>query len=934
MPRFVLGDAVGLGKTVDCIAAACYIKDRYPGVKVIVLTTKSTVFQWEDEFQRFSTLRPYVMRDTFAGKKSYEARYAQLETFFHSDKTDVMICKYSSMVGKRKTVATGWDEQGKAVEGKQERVSQEIKRFCQILKPHGEKVILILDEGHKFMHYNQTRKLVLNLAKCATAVWTLTATSIKNRLDEFYCISSAIGIRPFGYADDFKDKFCLTYDIPIRGGFTKEIITGYKNIPEFKTALRPFFIGRSQKQVKEPLPILTTAYHPIDLDEEQSDILLNQIPSGELPLPPRLVKAAGEFYEKERDPENKMTMLSVYQLVANHPCLLDPENLEAFYSKKLSPKEEALLDMLDGDFAGEKVIVYAQPLDAKISTPLGWKKMRHIAVGDLVSDPDGGTAFVEDIYPQGKKAIYRITTESGASTECSEDHLWTVQTYTDRYKHTGRWRTYPLKKIFQKPLLRTNKDGSKQYRYFLPISSPVEFISQRLPLPPYTLGVLLGDGDITRSATFCSADAGIVQRIRKEASSSIEVVKYAGINYGLSTKLTHQKDAHGHNLPGANAYVNTLKKLALLGSECYDKFIPEAYLRSSVPERYALLRGLMDTDGTIGDNNQPHFSSTSKKLAEGVAELVRSLGGIASVLGPYPSFYTRNGVKLEGALHWQVNIRTLKNPFYLKRKAKKWGFVEVGNPIKSIEFVGHKECQCIRVSSKRSLYLTDDYIPSHNTKYRSWINRLERITKDKHFTDRKFLRITGAESEKRREANKRLFQDPNSGYDLIVINAAGMEGINLQSAAHLIALDVPWSWGDLIQLVGRMVRMASPHTMCTLHVMVAKGTIDEYAIETLKGKKGIFEAILGQTHSAGILDDTSIFDLSSGMDAFGTDEDFHAMLRVHAKKYTMTKFITGEQLAKVIGDEEYQMTFERKPREKKKDRHEELFEKWGGDTVL
>src|SRR5208282_5076798 len=373
---------------------------------------------------------------------------------------------------------------------------------------------------------------------------------------------------------------------------------------------------------------------------------------------------------------------------------------------------------------------------------------------------------------------------------------------------------------------------------------------------------------------------------------------------------------------------------ALLGSECYDKFIPEAYLRSSVPERYALLRGLMDTDGTIGDNNQPHFSSTSKKLAEGVAELVRSLGGIASVLGPYPSFYTRNGDKLEGAPHWQVNIRTLKNPFYLKRKAKKWRFVTVGNPVKSIEFVGHKECQCIRVSSKRSLYLTDDYIPSHNTKYRSWINRLERITKDKHFTDRKFLRITGAESEKRREANKRLFQDPNSGYDLIVINAAGMEGINLQSAAHLIALDVPWSWGDLIQLVGRMVRMASPHTMCTLHVMVAKGTIDEYAIETLKGKKGIFEAILGQTHSAGILDDTSIFDLSSGMDAFGTDEDFHAMLRVHAKKYTMTKFITGEQLAKVIGDEEYQMTFERKPREKKKDRHEELFEKWGGDTVL
>jgi SNF2 family DNA or RNA helicase len=586
MPRFVLGDAVGLGKTLDCIAAAAYIKDRYPGVKVIVLTTKSTTYQWEEEVERFSTLKPYVMRDNFAGKKSYEARYAQLDTFLKSDVKDVMICKYSSLVGKRKKTNSKWDEKGNAVEGTVERVSQEIKEFCKILKPHASNVILICDEAHKFMHYNQTRKLVLNLSKYATAVWALTATAIKNHLDEFYSIGSAIGIRPLGYADDFHEKFCITHEIPIRGGFKKEIIIGYRNIPEFKDAMRPFFLGRSQKQVKEPLPILSTVYHPIDLDDEQSDLLLNQIPSGEWPLPPRLIEVANEFgevsvYEKERDPENKMTMLSVYQLVANHPALLDPDNVEEFYTKKLSPKEEALLDMLDGDFAGEKVIVY--------------------------------------------------------------------------------------------------------------------------------------------------------------------------------------------------------------------------------------------------------------------------------------------------------------------------------------------------------------------TKYRSWINRLERLTRDGHFTSRKFLRITGNESEKQRNVNKQKFQDPNSGYDLIVINAAGMEGINLQSAAHMICLDVPWSWGDLIQLVGRMVRMASPHSMCTLHVMVAKGTIDEYAIETLKGKKGIFDAILGQSHSAGLLEDAGVFDLSSGMDAFGSDDDFRAMLRVHAKKYTMTKFVAGERLTKAVGDEDYLMSFQQtkadKPK-KKKDSHEDLFKQWGGETVL
>src|SRR5208282_3568373 len=351
---------------------------------------------------------------------------------------------------------------------------------------------------------------------------------------------------------------------------------------------------------------------------------------------------------------------------------------------------------------------------------------------------------------------------------------------------------------------------------------------------------------------------------------------------------------------------------ALLGSECYDKFIPEAYLRSSVPERYALLRGLMDTDGTIGDNNQPHFSSTSKKLAEGVAELVRSLGGLASVLGPYPSFYVRNGDKLEGAPHWQVNIRTLKNPFYLKRKAKKWRFVTVGNPVKSIEFVGHKECQCIRVSSKHSLYLTDDYIPSHNTKYRTWIDRLEWLTKNKHFTERKFLRITGNENEKQRNENKKLFQDPNSGYDLIVINAAGMEGINLQQAAHMVFLDCPWSWGDLIQLVGRMVRMASPHSACTLHIMIARGTIDEYTIDTLKGKKGVFEAILGESHSAGILENKEFLDLESGMESGGTEEEFKELLRAHIKSSSMKTFLVGSLISEAKGNEDYKMSFEKK----------------------
>ena len=581
LPRFFFGDDVGLGKTVSAIAACCYIKERHPEAKVIVVTTKSTAMQWAFEFERFSTLRPYVMQDSFRGLTSYPARFAQLETFFASDKIDVMVCKYASLAGRRKKVKSGYDEDGIPVQGGKERISQEIKKVCEILKPHRGRIILIFDEAHRAKGTTSlTRKLVLNMSKQATSVWALTATAIKNNLAEMYSIASAIGIRPLGYMGDFSEEFCIFREIYVGGGRRVPIIVGYKNVPKFKEALRPFFLGRSQKQVKEPLPVLSTIYHPIDLDEEQRDLLLNQIPSGEFQLPPALIEIDGQVYEKERDPDNLFTQLSVYQLVANHPCLLDPKG-EDFYTKKLSPKEEYLLDLLSGDLLGEKVVVF--------------------------------------------------------------------------------------------------------------------------------------------------------------------------------------------------------------------------------------------------------------------------------------------------------------------------------------------------------------------TKLRRWIDRMEKLSKDGHFTDRKVLRITGAESERKREENKALFQDPDSGYDLIFINEAGTEGINLQSAAHMVALDVPWGWGSLLQLVGRIVRMASPHSACTFHVFAARGTVDEYAIETLRGKKGVFEKILGESYGAGLLDDRAAFDLASGMEAVGSDEEFRSLMRAHVKKVGLKRILGGAQLAKAIENEDYRMTFEHRTqghKEKAVDKHEELFKKWGGETVL
>jgi SNF2 family DNA or RNA helicase len=383
----------------------------------------------------------------------------------------------------------------------------------------------------------------------------MTGTAMKNSMDEFYAVMSAIGIAPFGTMWEFGEEFCIFRKQYIGKGRHKMLLVGYKNVDRFKKGIRSFYLGRSPAQVKEPLPRLLTTYHPIDLDDRQAKLLLEDIPSGKFVLPPTVVTLNGEIFEQERDPDNMMTMLSVQQLIANHPGLLDRNDEKEFLSPKLSPKEEALLDLLDGDLKGEKVIVFT-------------KFLRHI-------------------------------------------------------------------------------------------------------------------------------------------------------------------------------------------------------------------------------------------------------------------------------------------------------------------------------------------------------DRLNHLSKGGKFTDRKFLRITGNENEKQRNTAKRLFQE-NPENDLIFINAAGIEGLNLQQAAHMVCLDLPWSWGDLIQLVGRMVRSASPHSLCTLHILVSKGTVDEYTIDILKGKKGVFEAILGESQSAGLLGGEEDMDLGSGMEC-GSDDEFRLALlkKAHVRATSMKKFLEGDRIEMARGGGQYHMIFEK-----------------------
>ncbi len=170
-----------------------------------------------------------------------------------------------------------------------------------------------------------------------------------------------------------------------------------------------------------------------------------------------------------------------------------PGTLNEKIDPYLRPLYDALHDMLDPESIPRLMqagtievapLAYmrgrAQPLSAKVLTPDGWCRIGDLAVGDLVVASDGLPTPVLGVYPQGRKEIYRITTQDGASTLACGEHLWTVRTPDDR-----GWRVVPTQDMI----------GHRR-RYELPLVGPVEFAPQDVPTEPYAMGRLLSGGEL------------------------------------------------------------------------------------------------------------------------------------------------------------------------------------------------------------------------------------------------------------------------------------------------------------------------------------------------------------------------------------------------------------------------------------------------------
>lgn len=324
----------------------------------------------------------------------------------------------------------------------------------------------------------------------------------------------------------------------------------------------------------------------------------------------------------------------------------------------------------------------AQPVYEKVLTPAGFQTIGSLQVGDQVIGSAGKPIRVLGVYPQGLRPTYELKFSDGSLVQSDEEHLWT-------FSYSGR-------DSFQTKSL---KDWMKiEKSKYLPQRPEVEGEIAELPLEPYLLGLLIGDGSLTRVVGISSADVEIVDYCKAVANGYNCELKYRSqYDYGFSSKI---RSPEGY---GKNELLDIVRALGLNCKSDY-KFIPTEYLLAHKSQRLELLQGLMDTDGYISVPGRGFYNTVSEKLAEDVLYLARSLG--------------INARKKRKQVGFEVYLPYFSKPLAkLTRKAERQAQVDTSQKVtlQDVKYIGEKECVCIEVDAPDSLYLTSDFVLTHNT---------------------------------------------------------------------------------------------------------------------------------------------------------------------------------------------------------------------------
>jgi hypothetical protein len=390
---------------------------------------------------------------------------------------------------------------------------------------------------------------------------------------------------------------------------------------------------------------------------------------------------------------------------------------------------------------------YDPSTEGTVLTPFGFKLIGDIRVGDKVCNPDGTVATVIKVTANGPMQFYRVTMADGSTVECDEDHLWSIHiagnrqrrarsgppVIPDNLRPNDEWNlrhasrstvvgTLELRRL----VLRADEEianGKRPHYVKVPLTNPTS-MTRTYPhpvLPPYTLGAIIGDGCCSgrNSVSIGGIDHEIFDRIESELPTHLKL-------------SLHQSDENNHpdwqthgivmvQGVGLESAAKLLDRDGLMGHRAWEKFIPERLKFAPADQRFALMQGMFDTDGYMDSRGHASYTTVSEQLAQDTQGVLRSLGYRATITTKTPR-YTYDDVVNTGRLAYTITVqgRHLEKLFHISRKTSRalpfnGGDVEPAHTVVSVEQTVIGPSICITVNNCNQLFITDDYIVTHNS---------------------------------------------------------------------------------------------------------------------------------------------------------------------------------------------------------------------------
>lgn len=345
-----------------------------------------------------------------------------------------------------------------------------------------------------------------------------------------------------------------------------------------------------------------------------------------------------------------------------------------------------------------------------IPTPNGMRLWGSLNIGDEVFDENGNSTKITGIPFDGLTNAYEISFSDGRKTIVSEDHLWYVKCWSKGFKITD---TKTIASDFVKERKKTERNpNGKEYKYRIKASGPVEFNNtEDLLIDPYVMGLLIGDGSFRGVNNNSISLAGAKEDIEEYK----KIIPY----------IIKEKSSKDDNIIYIDNVKNILKEYDLINKYSYEKHIPHQYLFSSKENRLELLKGLIDTDGTVTKSRgTPSYTTTSEQLADDICFLVRSLGyNCRKSKKENVGYKNKEGNFIKFRDCYNIYIYTDDIICKLKRKIDKiqprttnfHKSKQLYSIIVDVKYLGLQQIRCISVENKTGLYLTNDFIVTHNS---------------------------------------------------------------------------------------------------------------------------------------------------------------------------------------------------------------------------